>query len=116
MERYLIKVIITAVLIVVITEISKRWTLMGAVVASLPLTSILAMVWLYLDTKSVEKVSALSNGIFWVYIPSLVFFALFPVFLKMGWQFWSSLGGAVFCTAAAYWGYVKVLEKVGVTL
>ena len=76
MWQYLIKIIVTAVLVVLISEAAKRWTLLGAIIASLPLTSILAMVWLYLDTKNVEKVATLSWGIFWVVIPSLAFFVL----------------------------------------
>lgn len=116
MWQYAIKVLLTAVLVVAISEAAKRWTLLGAVVASLPLTSILAMVWLYMDTKNIEKVSSLSMGIFWAVIPSLIFFALFPYFSKMGWQFWSSLGASIGCTALGYWGYVLILGRLGVKI
>lgn len=116
MWQYAIKVIVTAVLVVAISEAAKRWTLLGAVTASLPLTSILAMVWLYVDTSNIEKVNALSHGVFWVVIPSLVFFLLFPIFTKLGWNFWLSLGTASCCTALAYWGYIQVLPKLGVKI
>lgn len=109
-----IKVIVTAILVVCISEAAKRWTLLGAVIASLPLTSMLAMIWLYLDTKSVEKVSELSWGIFWVVVPSLFFFVLFPLFTKLGWQFWPSLGASVAGTAFSYWAYIQLLGRLGV--
>ena len=70
MIQYGLKILVTAVLVVVIAETAKRWSLAGAILASLPVTSILAMVWLYWDTGDVEKVSQLSYSIFWVVAPS----------------------------------------------
>lgn len=55
MVYYIFKIVITTILIVVISEISKRSSLMGSVLASIPLVSVLAMVWLYVDTKDIEK-------------------------------------------------------------
>lgn len=114
MWQYVIKILLTSVLVVAIFEMSKRWTLMGAVMASLPLTSILAMIWLYVDTGSSQKVSDLSWGIFWVVIPSLIFFVALPTMMKMGWNFWFALCGSCFVTAISYFGYIKVLTKLGV--
>lgn len=116
MWQYAIKILITSILVIAISEAAKRWTLLGAVIASLPLTSILAMIWLYVDTASIERVNSLSHGIFWVVIPSLLFFLLLPVFTKLGLNFWISLGTASFCTALAYWGYVKILTKAGIEI
>ena len=79
-----IKIIITSLIIVAISEISKRSSFIGALLASLPLVSVLAMVWLYIDTKDVEKVSDLANSIFWLVIPSLAFFISLPLLLKKG--------------------------------
>jgi hypothetical protein len=67
----ILKVIITSVLIVAIAVLSKRSSLLGAILASLPLTSALAILWLYIDTKDVAKVSELASNIFWLVIPSL---------------------------------------------
>lgn len=111
---YIIKVLLSAVTIVLVSEIAKRSTLFGALVASLPLTSILALVWLYLDTKNIEKVSALSQGIFWIFIPSLMFFISFPILLKYSLSFWISMGGAVALTACTYWLYIKILMRLGI--
>ena len=114
MWQYALKIIITAILVVCISEIAKKWTFLGAIVASLPLTSILAIIWLYLDTSNIEKVNALSLGIFWVVVPSLLFFLLFPAFNKLGLNFWISLGASSLCTAFVYWSYIKIIGKLGV--
>ena len=77
---------ISAGIIVIISEISKKNTLIGGLIASIPLVSILSMIWLYLGTNDTEKVKALSNGILWMVIPSMTLFIsnsdqLWPQFL-----------------------------------
>jgi len=72
--QYIIKIILSAILIVAISELAKRSSFMGAILASLPMTSILAFVFLYYETQDSEKVSALSTDIFWLVIPSLTLF------------------------------------------
>ncbi|MCB0420877.1 MAG: DUF3147 family protein [Bdellovibrionales bacterium] len=113
---YIIKVIVTAIAVVAISELSKRWTLFGALIASLPLTSLLAMIWLYFDTKDLQKVTSLATGIFWIVIPSLVFFLAFPFFVRLGWGFWSALAGSCLGTAVTYSGYIVLLGKLGVKI
>jgi len=84
--------------------------------ASLPLTSLLAFVWLYLDSGDVEKVAGLSQGIFWLVLPSLALFIVLPLLLRGGFGFWFSLGVACLVTASAYFGMVKLLEVFGVRI
>ena len=102
MLYYTIKILLSAFILVAVSEIAKRSSLLGALLASLPLTSLLAFVWLYLDTGDVQKVASLSADIFWLVLPSLVLFLVFPLLLKMGWGFWFSLGVGVVVTAACY--------------
>ena len=102
MLQYVLKLVITAAVVVAVSEIAKRSSLWAAALASLPLTSLLAFVWLYLDTRDVERVAALSQSIFWLVIPSLLLFLVLPWLLRSGWGFWSSLGMASGITAAAY--------------
>lgn len=80
--QYLIKLIVSACLIVAVSEISKRTTFVGALLASLPLTSYIAMIWLYADTKDAAKIASLSTDIFWLVLPSLPFFLVLPALLK----------------------------------
>jgi len=100
---YLIsKYAITALLVVVISEIAKRSTLLGAVMASVPLISVLAIIWIYIETQDTARLSAFSLDVFWLVIPSLALFAVFPLLLRAGVDFWLSLGAGVAATVAAY--------------
>lgn len=112
----ILKVLITAVLVVAISEVSKRSTLVGGLLASLPLTSLLAIVWLQLDTGDTEKVAALTTSIFWLVLPSLVFFVLFPALLERGVAFGTSMAVGCLATVVAYFAMIRGLGALGVEL
>jgi hypothetical protein len=114
MLQYAIKILVTAVLVVSVSEVAKRSSFWAAALASLPLTSLLAFVWLYLDTRDVQRVAALSQGILWLVIPSLVLFIALPLLLKAGLGFWLSLAASCACTAVAYLGMVRLLAQWGI--
>lgn len=78
----LLKILISAVLIGIISEISKRNTSFAALIASLPLVSLLAMIWMYQDTRDVEKIAQFSTSVIWYVLPSLILFILLPVCLR----------------------------------
>ncbi len=82
MWRYLIKLALSAALIVLVSEVSRRSSWLGGLLASLPIVSYLAIIWLYLDTHDPAKVSGLSIGVFWLVLPSLPFFVVLPALLK----------------------------------
>jgi hypothetical protein len=113
---YALKVLISAILIVAISEIAKRSSLIGGLIASLPLISILAFVWLYIDTKSVDRISALSYSIFWLVLPSLSLFLTLPWLLKKTGSFYASLGGSIVAMVALYVAVVAVLKRLHVEL
>src|SRR6266496_2771078 len=102
MSHYVIKVAITAVLIVLISEISKRSTFLGAVLASVPIVSVLAMIWLYSETRDVAQVAAFSRSVFWLVLPSLVLFLALPFLLERGHNFYVSLAVATVATIVGY--------------
>jgi len=116
MTQYVLKVLITAALVVVVSEASKRSTFLGGLLASLPLVSFLAMIWLYLDTKDAGKVAALSTSIFWLVLPSLVLFLALPALVKMKFSFHLSFGLATALMFVSYGAMVLVLKKCGVNL
>jgi hypothetical protein len=116
MTYYIIKIIITTASIVAISEIAKRSSFFGALLASIPLISVLAILWLYIDTKDVTKISALATGVFWLVLPSLVLFISLPLFLKAGMNFYLSLSIAIGLTILSYWLMVTVLGYFGVEL
>lgn len=116
MTYYLVKIAITTILIVVISEIAKRSTFVGAILASVPLISVLAMIWLYIDTKDATRVSNLSISVFWLVIPSLALFLALPLLLKQGLNFYLSISISIGFTIVCYWIMVSTLEHFGVKL
>ncbi len=116
MTCYIIKIVITTTLVILISKIAERNTFMGSLLASLPLTSYLAMIWLYVDTANVEKVAGLSTGIFWLVIPSLSLFLLLPLLLKKEINFYFSLGISTLVMILLYFTMVFFLNKVGVKI
>jgi len=113
---YLVKIAVTTVLIVAISEIARRSTFVGAILASIPLISVLAMLWLYIDTKDAEKVSALSTSVFWFVLPSLVLFVALPILLKQGLNFYLSISISIALTVLCYWFIVSALNQFGIKL
>src|SRR5512139_1938640 len=116
MGHYALKIGLSALILVAVAEVAKRSTFWAAALASLPLTSLLAFVWLYLDTGDVQKVAALAGGIFWLVLPSLLLFVLLPILLRLGWGFWASLAVSSAATALAYLGAIKLLGAPGIRL
>ena len=116
MTQYLIKVFLSAVLIVAVAEISKRSSFLGGLLASLPLVSFLALIWLYLDTRDTTKVARLATSIFWLVLPSLAFFVALPPLLKLKMSFYACFGMATALMLACYGVMLVVLKKFGVNL
>lgn len=116
MIETIIKIGLTSVLVVAIAEISKRSSFFGALLASLPLTSILAMIWLYVDTGDGEKIASLSTGIFWLVLPSLILFVALPLLLRAGIAFAPSLVVAAGLTILGYVAMVYLLRHFEITL
>jgi hypothetical protein len=111
---YLLKLLISALTIVAVSEVSKKYSLLGGALASLPIVSVLAMVWLYLDTKDIRAVCQLSNIIMWMLIPSLVLFLVFPLLLKTGYNFYVSLVFSSITMAFCYLVTIKILKNFGI--
>ena len=116
MTWYIIKITVTVVLVVLISEISKRSSLVGAILASVPLVSVLGMMWLYIDTKDVGKVNDLATSIFWLVLPSLALFITLPVLLKREMNFYLSMGISIVVTILCYYAMIQVLGRFGVKL
>ena len=116
MGHQLLKVLLTAVVIVAVAEIGKRSSFWGGLLASLPLTSLLAFLWLYQDTHDVQKIADLSWSIFWLVLPSLVLFVVFPLLLKRHVAFYPALGVSVLAMLVAYGAMLLVLRQFHIKL
>lgn len=114
--QFAIKIIASAIIIATVSELGKRYTFFASIFASLPLVSVLALIWLYRDTHDIQKVINLSHGIFWVVIPSLLLFIALPLFLKVGFDFYKALFLSCLITSIGYWLFISVLNKFGVNI
>ena len=111
-----VKALVSGIIIAAASEAARRSTLLGAIIISLPLTSILAIVWLYRDTGDSEQIISLSWSILWVIVPSLVFFVALPLGLRSGLGFLPSLLIACCVTAVAYAAGVAAARALGLSL
>jgi hypothetical protein len=116
MVWYISKIFISAGLIVLISEISKKLPLLGSLIASLPLVSVLGMIWLYGETKDVTRIADHAEGTFWYVLPSLPMFLLMPWMLRKGFSFTATLSAGIVLTGVLYFLMTKVLAKFGMNL
>ncbi|MDH3286637.1 MAG: DUF3147 family protein [Betaproteobacteria bacterium] len=116
MTYYLVKLFLSAGIIVAVSEIAKHSAGMGALIKSLPLISILAMIWLYVDTRDTGRISELSIATFWLVLPTLPMFLVLPALLKHGWGFYASLGMSVVVMAVCYLAAVPLLARFGIEI
>ncbi|MGY8754458.1 MAG: DUF3147 family protein [Candidatus Poseidoniales archaeon] len=111
--QLVIRAILSGALIVGASELAKKNGLLGALIASLPLVSIMAIIWLYNDSSDLEKISQFSKGVFWLVIPSLALFISLPIFIKRGVEFWPALGLACLMTIICYGVTMAVVKTFG---
>lgn len=116
MLYYAIKLLLSAAIIVAVSELAKRQPAWGGALASLPLVSMLAMLWLYADTRNPQQVADLSMSIFWLVLPSLVLFLALPLLLRQGLAFGVSFMLAVLAMLASYGLMLLALRQFGVKL
>ena len=111
----IVKTLLTAIIIIAISEIARRSSLIAGILASIPLTSVLALTWLYFDTKNIENVVNLSNSILMLIPPSLTFFLVLPIAIKKL-DFVYSLLFSLIATALVYWIYIFILSRLDIRL
>ncbi len=114
--QFIIKIIFSAIIIALVSELGKKYTFFASILASLPLVSVLALIWLYKETSDMQKVTNLSHGIFWAVIPSLLLFIALPLLLKMGFDFYKAMFLSCLITSVGYWLFISILNKLGVTI
>jgi hypothetical protein len=97
-----IKAAISGVIVALVSEIARRYPGWGGLVASLPLTSLLAMIWLWRDSGDSLKVAELASSTVWFIIPSLPLFLVLPMLLRSGMAFWAAMAIVIAGTLALY--------------
>lgn len=98
---FLLKLFLSVAIILIVTEVTKRFGVWGALIASLPLISILAMVWIYVDTGDTAKIAEFSLQVFWFVLPSLGLFLSLPWLLQRM-PFYPALGVASLIAMALF--------------
>lgn len=111
-----IKAAVSGVIVAAVSEIARRYPGWGGLVASLPLTSLLAMLWLFRDTRDAERVAELSVGTIWFFLPSIPLFIALPMLIRSGLGFWLSMVVVVAGTLALYALMFWAAPKVGLKL
>jgi hypothetical protein len=112
----LIKAAISGVLVAAISELARRYPGWGGLLASLPLTALLAMIWLYRDSGDPERVAALAGSTFWFVLPSLPMFLVLPALIRSGMAFWLALGLSVAGTLLLYALFFWAAPRIGIRL
>ena len=113
---FVVKVVLSALIVAAVSEIAKRSPAFAALVASLPLVSVLGMIWLWRDTGDPVRLAAHSEATFWYVLPSLPMFLLIPALLRAGAPFPLALAAGAGLTAALYLLTTVVLARFGVRL
>jgi hypothetical protein len=104
----LVKTLLSAIIITMVSEVAKRSPAFAALIASLPLVSVLGMIWIYNETNDIPRIAAHSEATFWFVLPSLPMFLVLPAMLRHGVGFYTALALNCALTALFYFAMVKL--------
>jgi uncharacterized membrane protein (GlpM family) len=115
MSWIITKYLITAAVVVLISEVAKRSDKLGGLVAALPIVTILALIWLYVENQSTEKIANHAWYTFWYAVPTLPMFLAFPWLLpRIG--FWPTLAASVVITVVCFLLFALAVKRFGIEL
>lgn len=116
MGYFVFKALLSGVIVAIVSEVSKRLPGVGALIASLPLVSVLGMIWLWRDTGDADRLAAHAAGTFWFVLPSLPMFLLIPLLLRRGVGFWPALVAGCLLTMVLYGLMTWIGPRLGLRL
>jgi hypothetical protein len=116
MTWLIVKAALSGLIVAIVSEVARKSPGAGALIASLPLVSILGMIWLWRDTADPERLAAHAGATFWYVLPSLPMFLLVPLMLRSGLGFWVSLGIGCAVTIVLYLLLLRVAPSLGIHL
>ncbi|HIF05256.1 MAG TPA: DUF3147 family protein [Candidatus Poseidoniales archaeon] len=105
------KILLTALIIFAVVQASERSTALAAVLASVPIVSVLAMMWMNQDGASASEIASFSKEIVWLVIPSLLLFIVMPMMIERGWEFYPALGVGLAATVVGYFLMLAAMER-----
>jgi len=111
-----IKAVISGIIIAIVSEVARRSPGWGALIVSLPLVSILGMLWLWRDTHDPVRMAAHAEATFWFVLPTLPMFLLIPAMLRQGYSFWLALATGCAVTILLYLAMTLIGARFGLRL
>ncbi|PCI60748.1 MAG: hypothetical protein COB34_02025 [Methylophilaceae bacterium] len=115
MKYLIIKYLITAGVVVVVSELAKRSDKLGGLLAALPIVTVLTLIWLFVEKQPDAKIANHAYYTFWYVIPTLPMFLLFPYALpKLG--FWLALTVSILLTLIVFFVFIFIVKQFGVEL
>lgn len=109
------KYLLTAAVVVLVSELAKRSDKLGGFVAALPLVTVLALIWLYIENQSQQKIANHAWYTFWYVIPTLPMFLAFPMLLpRLG--FWPTLLACIILTVICFGVFAIIVRRFGIEL
>lgn len=116
MTAFIVRAALSGLIVALIAMIARRNPAAGALIASLPLISLLGMIWLWHDTSDTERLAVHAEATFWYVLPSLPMFLLIPWMLRQGTSFWMSLCAGCMLTILLYLLTVLIAARFGIRL
>ncbi len=113
---FVTRAILSGVIIAIIAVLGRKAPALGALIASLPLISLMAMIWLWRDTADAKLIADHAEATFWYVLPSLPMFLLIPWMLRAGQNFWLALGTGIALTIVLYLLTIGIAARFGVRL
>ena len=115
MNWIIFKYLLTAGMVVLISEIAKRSDRLGGLIAALPLVTVLTLSWLYIENQPSEKIANHAYYTFWYVLPTLPMFLIFPYLLKK-YGFWITLSLSMIITLIVFYIFAKAIKPFGINL
>lgn len=115
MTWLVVKYLISAAIVVVVSELARRGVRLGALVAALPLVTLLALTWMHVDGQPAATIGNFARYTFWYVLPTLPMFLIFPLLLTR-FGFWPALALAALVTIGCFIALALVLKPLGIRL
>jgi hypothetical protein len=116
MLYFILKCALSGIIVAIVSEVARRSPAFGALIVSLPLVSLLGILWLWRDTGDTERIASHAYSTFWYVLPSLPMFLALPAMLRAGVDFWTSIGLSCLLTIVLYGCVAWALAKFGISL
>jgi hypothetical protein len=116
MSGFIAKALISGLIIAIVSEVARRSATMGALVASLPLVSVIGMIWIWSQTHDKTRIADHAGATFWYVLPSMPMFLVMPLLIRSGMGFWAALGVGCTLTIVLYLVLIGLAHRFGLRL